>query len=199
MSQQATKIDQRLLQIPFACSIITRIFKSHPNVNALTNFQWVPKAGETEFWFNCGDDHFAVDTYGRSCSLIPSDDVDFPHRTITEQSKELSAVMSAFEGEEPDLCDTSRAKLSEEFMTNKLAIETILNQLAKSWNEIRAVIGNDFSFHFSNKHPVVAIYVDDSVYYLKMYPSTRVPDAMRLLVRGCEDAVHIDRIVEILA
>lgn len=199
MSKQANKIDQRLLQIPFACSIITRIFKSHPNVTALRNFQWVPKAGETEFWFNDGDDLFAVDTYGRSCSLLPSDDDDFPQRVITERSKELSKLMCAFEDEEPDLYATSRTTLNDEFMKNKTLIESILESLAKNWFEIQKVIGTDFSFHFSNKHPIVAIYVDDAVYYFRMQPSIRITDKMTLIIRGCEDAKHIDRIVEILA
>lgn len=199
MSKQANKIDQRLLQIPFACSIITRIFKSHPNVTALRNFQWVPKSGETEFWFNDGDDLFAVNTYGHSCSLLPSGNADFPQRVITERSKELSKLMCAFEDEEPDLTATSRAVLNEKFIENKTLIEEILGRLAKSWYEIERVIGNDFSFHFSNKHPIVAIYVDDAVYYFKMQPSIRIPDKMIMVVRGCEDAKHLDRIVEILA
>lgn len=199
MSKQADKIDQRLLQIPFACSIVTRIFKSHPNVTALTNLQWVPKAGETEFWFNDGADMFAVDTYGRACSLIPSEHIDFPERTITERSKELGVLMAAFEGEEPDLNDRSRSVLGIEFVENKTIIESILNRLAKNWYKIQELIGTNYSFHFSNKHPVVAIYVDDSVYYFKIDRSIYGSADGHIVVKGCDDAKHIDRIVEIVA
>lgn len=199
MSKKADNVDPRVLSVPFACSIVTRIFKNHPNVTAIQDLKWVPRIDETEFWFRDGNEVISVDAYGRTCALQPSDDEEFPNRVITPLSKELHGLMNAFEDEEPNLMDSCLAVLSDEKLINKMLIESVINKLAPNWYKIQELVGTEFAFHFSLTKPVVTLYAGDAVYYFMMKSNSYIGARPFVCVEGCVDAVHIDRIVEIIA
>lgn len=199
MSKKAANVDPRVLSVPFACSIVTRIFKNHPNVTALQDLKWVPRIDETEFWFRDGNEVIAVDSYGRTCALQPSDDEEFPNRVITPLSKELHGLMNAFEDEEPNLMDSCLAVLSDEKLINKMLIESVINKLAPNWYKIQELVGNNFAFHFSLTKPVVTLYADNAVYYFTMKSHSQIDVRPFVFVEGCCDAKHVDAITAIVA
>jgi len=199
MSKKADNVDPRVLSVPFACSIVTRIFKNHPNVTALQDLKWVPRIDETEFWFRDGNEVIAVDSYGRTCALQESEDEMFPKRVITPLSKELHGLMNTFDDEEPNLSDSCIADLSDEKLINKMLIESVINKLAPVWYKIQELVGTNFAFHFSLTKPVVTLYVDDAVYYFMMKSNNQLGLRPFVFVEGCCDAKHVDAITALVA
>lgn len=184
------KHDPRRLRTPFANGIMTALFRKHPDITRVKNFQWVP-GFPTEIWFEDGEETIGVDENLNVVSLHDRrkeyNSFLTPDREETELSKELHALLST---NPVTLEKPAVTRCSGDFAQNKAKVEQIFNVLAVRWHEVTELLGEPIDFLFNSKRDSVDLLVGTEMYRIVIYPEMKAT--------AISNGVHLDKLTDIL-